>query len=57
MMGHINNLLVNMVRAHHGEEGVDRLFRLARVPRQDYRPEVIYAEEEFQALYRATKEL
>lgn len=57
MMGHINNLLLRMVEKHHGPEGVARLFALAGIPPKRYQPEIVYAEEEFQALYRATKEL
>ena len=57
MMGHINNLLVEMVRSHHGAEGVDRLFELAGVSECTYKTEVVYPEEEFQALYRAAKDL
>jgi hypothetical protein len=57
MMGHINNLLIHMVEKHHGVEGVARLFVLAGLPRMRYQPEVVYSEEEFQALYRAAKEL
>ncbi len=56
-MGHINSLLIDMVRGHHGEEGVDRLFELAGVPRRAYFREVIYPEEEVQALFRAVQEL
>ncbi len=57
MMGHINNLLIRMVETHHGSEGVSRLFALAGIPPKPYQPEIIYSEEEFQALYRAAKEL
>lgn len=57
MMGHINNLLIRMVEKHHGPEGVSRLFSLAGLPERRYQPEIIYPEEEFQALYKAAKEL
>src|SRR5258708_4547320 len=57
MMGHINNLLIQMVEKHHGSEGVSRLFALARIPRKQYRPEIVYPEEEFQALYQAAKDI
>ena len=57
MMGHINSLFVKMVKSHHGDEGVTRLFALAGLPIQDYRAEVVYPEEDFQVLYRAAKEL
>ncbi len=55
MMGHINNLLIQMVEKHHGSEGVSRLFTLARIPKKRYQLEIIYPEEEFQALYVAAK--
>jgi hypothetical protein len=57
MMGHINNLLIRMVEKHHGTEGVSRLFALARISEKRYQPEIIYPEEEFQALYAAAKEV
>src|SRR5256885_5734516 len=57
MMGHINNMLIRMVQNHHGADGVSRLFALAGMPEKRYQPEVVYSEEEFQALYRAAKEL
>jgi hypothetical protein len=57
MMGHINNLLIHMVEKHHGAEGVSRLFTLAGMSRTQYQPQIVYSEEEFQALYRAAKEL
>jgi hypothetical protein len=57
MMGHINNLLIHMVEKHHGCDGVSRLFMLAGIPKKEYQPEVVYPEEEFQALYNAAKEL
>lgn len=57
MMGHINNLLLRMVEKHHGPDGVSRLFALAGMTQKQYQPEVVYSEAEFQALYRAAKEL
>lgn len=57
MMGHINNLLLQMVEKHHGSEGVTQLFALAQIPQKKYQPEIIYSEDEFQALYEAAKEL
>lgn len=57
MMGHINNMLLHMVEKHHGKGGVTRLMALAGLSTHRYHPEVIYPEAEFQALYRATKEL
>jgi hypothetical protein len=57
MMGHINNMLLRMVGKHHGVGGVERLFAIAGLSAREYQPEVIYPEEEFQALYRAAKEL
>ena len=56
-MGHINNLLVRMVEGHHGEEGVQKLFELAKIEPTRYKTEVVYPEEEFQALYRAAKKV
>jgi hypothetical protein len=55
MMGHINNLLIQMVEKHHGSNGVSRLFTLAGIGTKQYQPEIVYPEEEFQALYRAAK--
>jgi len=57
MMGHINNLLIRMVEKHHGAPGVSRLFSLAGLAEKRYQPEVVYSEEEFQALYRAARTL
>lgn len=57
MMGHIHTLLIKMVEKHHGEAGVVRIFSLAGLPRKPYHTECIYPEEEFQALYRAVKEV
>jgi hypothetical protein len=57
MMGHINNLLVHMVEKHHRSDGVLRLFTLAGISKKENQPEVVYSEEEFQALYNAAKEL
>jgi hypothetical protein len=57
MMGHINNLLIQMVEKHHGSDGVSRLFALAGISKKQYQPEVVYSEEEFQALYKAAKEI
>jgi hypothetical protein len=57
MMGHINNLLIHMVEKHHGPEGVSQLFALSGITKTQYQPEVVYPEEEFQALYGAAKEL
>lgn len=57
MMGHIQMLLIGMVQKHHGEEGVQKLFELANLPKQTFRTEVIYPDEQFQSLYAATKKL
>lgn len=57
MMGHIHNLLLNMVKRHHGDEGVRKLFELSGLPMQKFRHEEIYPEEQWQALYRGTKQL
>ena len=57
MMGHISNLLIQMVEKSLGGERVGQLFTLAGIPRKRYQPEVVYPEEEFQALYRAAKEM
>lgn len=57
MMGHINMLLLKMVRRDHGDAGVERLFELAGLPPTRFRPEVIYPEAEFQELYEAAKRL
>ena len=55
MMGHINNLVVEMVRDSLGAEAVDRLFAEAGLEARRYQPEVIYPEEEFQALFRGAQ--
>ena len=57
MMGHINNLLIQMVKKHHGSDGVSRLFDLARTQEKRYQPEIVYPEDEFQSLYEAAKQL
>ena len=57
MMGHICTLLIGMVESHHGEEGVARIFELSGVERQQFRPEVIYPEELFQALLGSAMEV
>ena len=57
MMGHINNLLIQMVKKHHGSDGVSRLFDLARIQEKQYQPEIVYPEGEFQSLYEAAKQL
>jgi len=46
-----------MVRTHHGEEGVDRLFDIAGVKRTEYHTEVVYPESDFQSLYGAALRL
>ena len=57
MMGHICTLLVGMVERHHGDAGVSRVFQLSGVERRQFRPEVIYPEEMFQALLKASIEV
>lgn len=57
MMGHICTLLMGMVKSHHGEEGVARVFDLSGIKRQQFRPEVIYPEELFQELLRSVIEV
>ena len=57
MMGHICTLLVGMVESHHGDAGVSRIFQLSGMERQQFRPEVIYPEEVFQALLNASIEV
>lgn len=57
MMGHIHMLLIGMVRKHHGEEGVQKLFEFANIPKQEFRTEEIYPEKQFQSFYAATKKL
>ena len=54
-MGHIHMLLIGMVRKHHGDEGVVKLFEYANLPMKDYRIEEIFPESEFMALYNAAK--
>lgn len=55
MMGHINNLVVEMVRESLGEPAVVDLFAKADLEQRRYQPEVIYPEEEFQALFRGAQ--
>ena len=56
MMGHINNMVVQMVRENLGEEGVAKLFAHAQLdPATKYQPEVIYPEAEFQALFKGAQ--
>lgn len=55
MMGHINNMVVQMVRENLGEDGVAKLFEHAQLPPRHYQPEVIYPEPEFQALFRGAQ--
>ena len=56
MMGHINNMVVTMVRENLGEEGVAKLFAHAQLdPSTKYQPEVIYPEAEFQALFKGAQ--
>lgn len=50
-------MLLRMVERHHGEDGVARLLAMAGLSPREYHPEVIYPEKEFQALYRAAKDL
>ncbi len=57
MMGHINSLLVKLVDRELGETGVERLFDLAGAEPKAFRPEIVYPDAEFQALYAATKQL
>jgi len=51
MMGHINNLVVELVRDAKGADAVAQLFAEAGLPQRRYQPEVIYPETEFQALF------
>ena len=55
MMGHINNMVVQMVRENLGEEGVTKLFAQAGLAPTKYQPEMIYPEPEFQALFRGAQ--
>ena len=57
MMGHINNLVVQMVREELGESGVASLFSAAGVESKTYQPELIYPDEEFQALFRGAQQV
>ncbi len=55
MMGHINNLVVELVRESLGPDSVGALFAAAGLPPRRYQPEVIYPEAEFQALFRGAQ--
>jgi hypothetical protein len=57
MMGHINNLVVQLVRDHLGEDGVAALFRHAGIEPQRFQPEVIYPEPMFQSLFAAAQQV
>ena len=57
MMGHICTLLMGMVESHYGEAGVARVFELSGIEPQQFRPEVIYPEELFQALLGSAMEV
>lgn len=57
MMGHINNMVVQMVRDNLGEEAVAELFNAAGLEDRKYSPEVIYPNEEFQALFRGAQQV
>ena len=57
MMGHINNLVVRFVRENLGDVGVARMFAVAGIEPRSYQSELIYAEEEFQALFGAAREV
>ncbi|MCR9246343.1 MAG: heme NO-binding domain-containing protein [bacterium] len=55
MMGHINNLVVEMVRDALGDDAVADLFAKAELESRIYQPEVVYPESEFQALFRGAQ--
>jgi hypothetical protein len=57
MMGHINNMVVQMVRENLGEEGVAKLFEHANMEPRRFQPEVIYPEAEFQALFHGAQKV
>ncbi len=54
-MGHINNMVVQMVRENLGEDAVGELFAAAGLEERSYSPEVIYPDQEFQALFRGAQ--
>ena len=56
-MGHINNMVVQMVRENLGEEAVEELFAAAGLEERSFSPEVIYPDEKFQALFRGAQEV
>ena len=57
MMGHINNMVVQMVRDNLGEDAVGELFKAAELEERSYSPEVIYPDQEFQALFRGAQKV
>lgn len=57
MMGHINNLVVQMVRDNLGEDRVADLFNSAGLEARKYQPEVIYPDDDFQALFKGAQEV
>lgn len=57
MMGHINNLVVGLVRDTLGEPAVQVLFQEAGITPRRFQPELIYPEAEFQALFQAAQKV
>ena len=55
MMGHINNLVVEMVRDNLGDDTVLEMFDTAGIAPRFYKPEVIYSDDEFQALFKGAQ--
>lgn len=55
MMGHINNLVVELVQESLGADAVPELFAAAGLKQRRYQSELIYPEDEFQALFRGAQ--
>jgi hypothetical protein len=53
MMGHVINLLLELVRENAGDKAVDEVFEVAHIEPADYRFEVLYPEDEFASLLAA----
>lgn len=57
MMGHINNLVVELVRDALGEKAVGDLFDAAGMAPRRFQPELIYPESDFQKLFQAAQKV
>jgi hypothetical protein len=56
MIGHVINLLVHFVGEKGGDTAVDQVFERSGVPRTEFRFDVVYPEETFAAILKASVE-